>query len=173
MCLQKVHKKQAWFKRTESFFCTMLEIEYCKVKVQSVSELACFWKAPELCASLYCVWKRSRPTSSSPTNTRPCWTRWRRTDTSWTPRPTSEATSRPSSQGSSGLGPLKTNYFLLFIWNQICLEGTSMTHHQGEFCSLLHIPATPFSWNLSWHGSSALHLRHVRCFRNYRDTRTP
>ena len=58
--------------------------------------------------------------------------------------------------------PLTQFFFcFLFVKNSlICLEGKSMTPHRGNtilFRSSQQLP----------------HLRLVRCFRNYRDTRTP
>ena len=75
------------------------------------------------------------------------------------------------------------NFFLFPFWKEkslIFLEGKSMTPHQGNtilFRSSQQLPRLrlgPSKGFLSWHGallgpSTCL----VRCFRNYRDTRTP
>ena len=81
----------------------------------------------------------------------------------------------------SGLVTNSIFFCFLFLWSSlICLEGKSMTPLRGNailFRSSQQLPRLrlrPSKGFLSWHGALlGPSTRLVRCFRNYRDTRTP
>ena len=84
--------------------------------------------------------------------------------------------------GIAQVWPLTQFFSVSFFCEKslICLEGKLMTPHQGNiilFRSSQQLPRLrlgPSNGFLSWHGALlGPSTRLVRCFRNYRDTRTP